>query len=242
MSSPTSRWLIIASLSAWITSMGSSMVTMCTSRRSLMWSIMPASVVVLPRPGRPGDEHEPARLERELADRPAAGRGPRAGWRPGAPGARPCPTLPAAAEGVDAEPAQAGHGVGEVGLVRPPEVLEQVGPQHLGQHALGVGRRQNRRLHRAQGAVDADPRRRADLAVQVRPQQLDEGTEVGLDARFEAHAGGIDRGCARLEVPANHGSRERSPPCGTIDGSGTPPRGGPPEAVNPRDDTHEEQS
>ena len=53
VSTRTSRWLTMPSLSAWSTSMGSSMVTMCTARLALTWSIMDASVVVLPDPVGP---------------------------------------------------------------------------------------------------------------------------------------------------------------------------------------------
>ena len=53
VSTRTSRWLIIASLSKCSTSIGSSIVTTWTSRLVLMWSIMPASVVVLPEPVGP---------------------------------------------------------------------------------------------------------------------------------------------------------------------------------------------
>src|SRR4051794_27120629 len=53
VSSRTSRWLIIDSESRCRTSIGSSMVTMWHSRWVLMWSTMPASVVVLPEPVGP---------------------------------------------------------------------------------------------------------------------------------------------------------------------------------------------
>ena len=49
----TSRWLTMPSLSAWSTSMGSSMVTMWTALLALTWSIMAARVVVLPEPVGP---------------------------------------------------------------------------------------------------------------------------------------------------------------------------------------------
>ncbi len=49
----TSRWLIIADLSWCRTSIGSSIVTMWTSRLVLMWSTIAASVVVLPEPVGP---------------------------------------------------------------------------------------------------------------------------------------------------------------------------------------------
>ena len=53
VSSRTSRWLIIDSLSKCRTSIGSSIVTTWTSRLLLMWSIIPARVVVLPEPVGP---------------------------------------------------------------------------------------------------------------------------------------------------------------------------------------------
>ena len=49
----TSRWLIIDSASRCMTSIGSSMVTMWHSRWVLMWSTIPARVVVLPEPVGP---------------------------------------------------------------------------------------------------------------------------------------------------------------------------------------------
>jgi hypothetical protein len=53
VSTRTSRWLIIDILSKCSTSIGSSIVTTCTSLVALMWSIIPASVVVLPEPVGP---------------------------------------------------------------------------------------------------------------------------------------------------------------------------------------------
>ena len=53
VSTRTSRWFTIASWSWCSTSIGSSIVTMWTSRFALMWSIIPASVVVLPDPVGP---------------------------------------------------------------------------------------------------------------------------------------------------------------------------------------------
>ena len=53
VSTRTSRWLTIASLSKCSTSIGSSIVTTCTSLLALMWSIIPASVVVFPEPVGP---------------------------------------------------------------------------------------------------------------------------------------------------------------------------------------------
>src|SRR3954469_9072749 len=53
VSTRTSRWLTIAILSKWRTSIGSSMVTTWHSLLLLMWSIIPASVVVLPEPVGP---------------------------------------------------------------------------------------------------------------------------------------------------------------------------------------------
>jgi hypothetical protein len=53
VSTRISRWLTMPSLSAWRTSMGSSIVTMWTARLALTWSIMAARVVVLPDPVGP---------------------------------------------------------------------------------------------------------------------------------------------------------------------------------------------
>ena len=53
VSPPTSRWLTRLCLWLCTYSIGSSIVTMCTRRFSLRWSIMLASVVDLPEPVGP---------------------------------------------------------------------------------------------------------------------------------------------------------------------------------------------
>ena len=50
VSAPTSRWLMIDCLSSCRNSIGSSIVTMCSARVLLMWSMIAASVVDLPEP------------------------------------------------------------------------------------------------------------------------------------------------------------------------------------------------
>ena len=53
VSKPTSRWSTAANSSRWRYSIGSSMVTMWQGLVRLMWSIIVASVVVLPEPVGP---------------------------------------------------------------------------------------------------------------------------------------------------------------------------------------------
>jgi hypothetical protein len=84
-------------------------------------------------------------------------------------------------EGVDAEPPQPRHRVGEVGLVGGGELLDQVVAQYLAHHVLGVRGGQRGRLELAQPAVDADPRRRPHLDVQIGPADLAEGAQEGDD-------------------------------------------------------------
>ena len=146
--------------------MGSSIVTTWTSRLLLMWSIMPARVVVLPEPVGPVTSTRPRGLERQRREH---GRQAEVLERD-RPDRHPAEDQPGAAagpEGVDAEPADTGEGVGEVGLVLAAELLDEVGPEHLGDHLLGVGGAQVAGLELAQAAVDAHARRGAHLAVQV---------------------------------------------------------------------------
>src|SRR5262249_8841610 len=104
----------------------------------------------------------------------------------------------ARAERVDPEPADAGEGVREVGLVGPPELLHQVLTENLGDHALGVLGAQVPGLQLAQPAVDSDTRRRADLAVQVGTPAFHEATQEWLN-RGCTHALGFGRPEARLD-------------------------------------------
>jgi len=67
VSTPTSRWLIIAFLSVWITSMGSSMVMMLQLRVRLIRSISADSVVVLPAPVGPVTRINPRGSEANLS-------------------------------------------------------------------------------------------------------------------------------------------------------------------------------
>src|SRR5215217_6468899 len=68
VSTRTSRWLTMPSLSAWRTSIGSSKVTMWTARLALTWSIMAARVGGLARPGGPGDQDQAAGLLGQAGD------------------------------------------------------------------------------------------------------------------------------------------------------------------------------
>ena len=95
-----------------------------------MWSIMPASVVVLPEPVGPVTSTRPrgsiasaasASGQAEVVERDRADADP----------AEHQAGRAARAEGVDAEAADAGQGVGEVGLVGPGELLAEVVAQHL---------------------------------------------------------------------------------------------------------------
>ena len=68
VSVPTSRWLMIDCLSAWRYSTGSSIVTMCAARFSLMWSMSAFIVVVLPQPAGPVTSTRPAPFGRDALD------------------------------------------------------------------------------------------------------------------------------------------------------------------------------
>ena len=61
---PTSRWLTRQLLCGCRNSIGSSIVMMCTRCSVLILSIIDASVVDLPEPVGPGDQHQAARLAR----------------------------------------------------------------------------------------------------------------------------------------------------------------------------------
>ena len=57
---PISRWLIRQRCSMWRYSTGSSIVTTCASRVTLMWAIIDASVVLLPDPVEPVTSTRPS--------------------------------------------------------------------------------------------------------------------------------------------------------------------------------------
>ena len=61
-SGPISRWLTMHLLWRCTNSIGSSTVRMCSARVRLISSMIAASVVDLPEPVGPGDEHEAARI------------------------------------------------------------------------------------------------------------------------------------------------------------------------------------
>ena len=160
---PSSRWVTLASLSRWMTSIGSSMVRMCTARVSLIASTIAASVVVLPDPVGPVTSTRP--------------RGSSASWRitSGSPSSASDIGLvadqphhaadrAAGAEGVDPEPADARHRQGVVGLVGRLELRLDVGAASSRGPALSApvgGQRVD--LERHQGAGDPD------LAADRRP-------------------------------------------------------------------------
>ena len=108
VSTRTSRWLIIESLSKCSTSIGSSIVTTCTSRLLLMWSIIPASVVVLPDPVGPVTSTRP---RGSIASGASTGGRPRSssGIAPTLTRRKHHAGRPAGAERVDPEPADAGR-------------------------------------------------------------------------------------------------------------------------------------
>ena len=147
--------------------MGSSTVTMWRRIVLLMWSIIAASVVVLPEPVVPGHEDEAARLEGEPLDDLGQVQLLEGGDL-GGDLAHGDADAAALAEDVDAEAAQVGSRVGEVDLVvlaEAPDLL--VGHDGRGD-VLGVLRRERRLVHERQLAVDAQHRRAARLDVEVR--------------------------------------------------------------------------
>ena len=64
----TSRWLTMQPLWAWMYSIGSSMVRMCSRRSVLILSIIAASVVDLPLPVGPVTSTRPRGRSAQLAD------------------------------------------------------------------------------------------------------------------------------------------------------------------------------
>ena len=122
VSTVTSRWLMIDWLSRCRNSIGSSTVITCAQRVRLMWSTMAASVVLLPLPVVPRDEHEAAlfagdlledRRQAEIVDRLDLHRDDAEHEADGA----------ALLEDVHAEAPQAGHAVREVHFLRVLELL-----------------------------------------------------------------------------------------------------------------------
>ena len=65
---PTSRWLIRHFFDSCTNSIGSSMVRMWPYSFSFMWLTIAASVVDLPEPVGPGDQHQAARLVGDLGE------------------------------------------------------------------------------------------------------------------------------------------------------------------------------
>ena len=171
-----SRWETIAFLSWCRISIGSSIVTMLTSRYVLMRSTIDGERRRLAGARRARDQHQPARLERELADHlghvQVAER-----LRADRDAAEDEAVRAARLVGVDAEPAHARQRVREVGLVRLAELGDEVVGQDLLEHALGVGRLELGHLQLAQPAVDAHARGRAHLAVQVGAARAREGVQ-----------------------------------------------------------------
>ena len=134
----------------------------------------------LTRAGRTGHQDEATRLECERSEHR---REAEVLERDGADGNPPQDQAagPARTERVDPEPAHTGRGVREVGLVGALELLDEVRTQDLADERLRVGRHEDRGLELAQAAVDADSRRRPDLAVQVGSATFEKCPKVRLD-------------------------------------------------------------
>ncbi len=131
-----------------------------------MWSIIAASVVVLPEPVGPVTSTRPRcssasrrhdRRETELLHRRDAREHP----------PQHEPDRSALAEDVHPEAAEAGERVGEVGLVVIEELVGAGLRQERERDALGVGRRDRLAVPGLEVAVDPEVRRRADLDVDV---------------------------------------------------------------------------
>ena len=166
MSRPISRWLMIDFLSLCRTSIGSSMVTMWRRIVRLMWSIIAASVVVLPEPVVPvtstrprGSSGEPLDDlgQMQLLERRDLGRHLAHGDADAA----------ALAEDVDAEAPEVRQRVGEVDLVVLAEPADLLVRHDRGRDVLGVFGRERRLVQEDELAVDADDRRAPRLDVEV---------------------------------------------------------------------------
>src|SRR3954468_13302767 len=165
-SEPISRWLTMHFLCEWRNSIGSSTVMMCSSRDSLIASIMAASEVDLPEPVGPVTRTRPrllgevvdGRRQPEVVDGDDVGRDQAEGGADGR----------ALEVGVDAKARVAGHRVGEVDLPLGLELLALVVGEDRVDDLARVGRRQARiALHPHEASADADHRRGAGGDVQV---------------------------------------------------------------------------
>ena len=136
VSAPISRWLTSDCLSAWSTSIGSSSVTMWAARWALTWSMIPATVVVLPDAAAPVTMIRPWGLGGDLLDHRRGGGGRRWPARRARPGGWRARATPLAVH-VDPEAAEAGDAVGDVDLAGVDQLLGLRGGQELG-HDLSI--------------------------------------------------------------------------------------------------------
>ena len=175
-------------------SIGSSIVTMCCRRVRLMWSIIDASVVVLPEPVAPVTSTRPRRSSARRVT--PSGKAEREEVRDLARDHAECERRRAALpESVDAEAWQGRIGVRDVEVAR---VLERVAAPRR-DHRDGIEHRveiqlreRRRRLHLLEVAVEPHDRRLAELEVDVAGATFDGGAEEGdeVDHVQRTSAGG----------------------------------------------------
>ncbi len=193
---------------------------MCAERVALTWSIIAASVVLLPLPVVPVTRTRPRssaaiclRIGRqaELVDRSD----------PERDDAQHDADRAALLEDVGAEPAEAGDAVGEVDLLGLPELLDVLRPHDRAGHRLGVRAVEALLVGRHdQRAVDPHHRIAADLQVQVgraagdgRLQQVIDmhGGACGPPARLSARAAAPDGAAAPTGLQRLAGIDVRQP-------------------------------
>ena len=155
------------------------MVTMWTGLGLLMWSIMAASVVVLPEPVGPVTSTRPRGSSAISGPRPAA-RPPRTG--------PPKLSLPedharraARAEDVRPEPADAGHRVGEVRLAVLVELSRGRRARCPRRSPSSRSTVSGARSSRSSPSRHPDHRRRSDLDVQVRALALEQARQPAVE-------------------------------------------------------------
>ena len=185
VSTDTSRWLTIDRLSRCRNSIGSSTVITCEQRELLTWSIIAASVVLLPLPVVPVTRTSPRsssadfaehRRQQQVVDRQDLRRDD----------AEHHAHRAALLEDVDAEAAEPGDAVREVDFLRLGELVALLGRHH------GRAHRQRVFVHQPlffvdghERAGDARHRVRADFEVQVGRALGDSGTEEIVDIHRE---------------------------------------------------------
>ncbi len=141
--------------------------------------------------GRTGHQHQAARLEGELAEHLGQAQLLQRLGTHGHPTEHQAEGA-ARTERVHAEAPDPAEGVGEVGLVGRSEPRHQLHRQHLFDHVLGVLGPQVGHLQAPEPAVHTQPRRRSDLAVQVRALAAGQGMQErddGLRLRVLSHPG-----------------------------------------------------